>query len=178
MSKSVGVAKKYAKALLEGASEAELKSLGEVSAKASALFSIPKFREIVKSPLEESTQKVALVLEGSESKDAKFTNLVNLLAAAKRLPLLPAIAEEIREEIARRENRYEGTVVSQTPVSGEEVKDLEAKLSSHLGTTVVLTAVAGEYDGFKVEVPDLGVKIDFSQEKLNAQLLAHVLRGI
>jgi hypothetical protein len=29
-----------------------------------------------------------------------------------------------------------------------------------------------------VEVPDMVVKIDFSQEKLNSQLLAHVLRGI
>ena len=68
--------------------------------------------------------------------------------------------------------------MSQSPVTPQEVKDLEGKLAARLGTTVTLTAETAECDGFKVEVPGLGVKIDFSQEKLNSQLLAHVLRGI
>jgi F-type H+-transporting ATPase subunit delta len=138
---SKNVAKKYAKALMDGAGDAELKGLGEAAAKAAALFTLPKFREIVASPLEETEAKAGLVLEATGKDTAKFVNLVNLLAGAKRLPLLPAIAEEVRGEIARRENRYEGTILSPSPVSAEEVAELESKLSGKLETTVSLSAV-------------------------------------
>ena len=175
---ATGIARKYVKAVLASCSDAELNEIKEGSAKLAPLFKYTRFREIMVSPIISTQKKLELLTEISGIKSAKGKNFLGLLAEKGRFDLIPSIYEELRVESARKSGTYEGQVLASAPVTDADIKTLESNLSKAVGATISITSQESGYDGFKVDVPDLGIEVDFSQKKLKNQLLSHILKGI
>jgi F0F1-type ATP synthase delta subunit len=90
------VSKKYTKAMTSLLNEAQLAQSYKALKNISSALKMSKFQDILRSKDVSIEQKAALLSEISENNDAKLTNLFYLLLKAKRIEIVPAIAEEIR----------------------------------------------------------------------------------
>ncbi len=173
------IAKRYVKALaatLDQASLANAKTLFEALA---AAFGTKAFTDLINDPEIGTEKKVAFLLSVVESAGSpEVNNLIRLLAEHRRLPIIPAIAEELRLMLAATEKTYEGKVYSSDAVAPETLAALGSDLGKKMDATITLTYVASDYDGIKVEVEDLGVEVGLSKSRINAQLVEHILKAI
>jgi len=104
--------------------------------------------------------------------------MLRILAEKDRLELLPQIAEELRYHLASSTSSFTGRIYSGEALEAGKVSELESKLSQKFGVKLKLEAQASAYDGVKVEVPDMGVEVDFSQTRLKSQMLSHILKAL
>lgn len=172
------VAKKYVKGLISASSESEFEQFTENMKVLNSLFSDEKFKDIILSTEVTSEAKVDFVLGLVEGVDDKFKNLIRLLAEHKRLMEIPYVYNEMRLVSSTRKNSFDGIVISNNEMAEETIKLLEDSFSKRLGSTIVLNPTVGNYDGVKVEIEDLGVEISFSNERLKADMVAHILKAI
>jgi len=173
------IAQRYVKALtsvMDAASLANTKTLFDALADA---YKEKAFTDIINDPEIESKAKEAMLLsvvEGAKSK--AINNLIRLLSEKGRLAIVPAIAEVLRQTLAKMNKTYEGKVYSNAAVEPATLATLSSDLSKKMDATISLAFVASDYDGIKVEVEDLGVEVSLSKSRLNAQLIEHILKAI
>jgi len=173
------IAKRYVKALTSLMDDASLQHTTELFAALAKAFEEKAFAELVNNPdvAAEAKEKLLLSLvEGAKSE--AINNLIRLLVEKRRINVIPAIAEELRLAMARRNKTYEGKVYSNDSVDDKTLEALSGDLGKKMGATIALTYVASDYDGIKVEVEDLGVEINLSKTRLSAQLIEHILKAI
>ena len=108
----------------------------------------------------------------------KIENLLSLLAENGRIDIIPAIAVEMKKELAREKNAFVGKVYSDSAIDNKAIEGLSSGLSKKVGSSITLEFVKSDYDGIKVEVNDLGIEINFSKNRLNSQMIDHILKAI
>jgi F-type H+-transporting ATPase subunit delta len=114
----------------------------------------------------------------SSIKSTTVNNLIKLLAENGRLLLIPAIADQLTREISRSKRTFIGRIYSNSVVDQASVEMIARDLGSKMGATIALSYVASDFDGVRVEVDDLNVEINFSKNRLNAQMVEHILKAI
>jgi len=129
------------------------------------------------SPEIKEERKAQLLLDAFQPDNPKIVNLIKLLAQKRRLSIFPALAKELRVQLALRERRFSGCVYSDFDLEAEDLAKLEEALSKRVGGTIQLRR-CGEYDGIKVEVDIVGVEIDFSRSRIKKQLIETILKAI
>ncbi|MCI4400058.1 MAG: F0F1 ATP synthase subunit delta [Campylobacteraceae bacterium] len=172
------VSKKYTKAMTSLLNEAQLAQSYKALKNISGALKISKFQDILGSKDVSIEQKAALLSEISESNDAKLANLFYLLLKAKRIEIVPAIAEEIREYLAVKSGKAEGTATASFDVAAEDIKEISRALSSKLNREIELSFVktdASNFNGIKVEIEDLGVEVEINKDALKKSIIAHIL---
>lgn len=173
------IAKRYVNALLEGADKNEYEAFLTVLAGVSNSFENEKFKSVIYSPNISSEEKKTIILEAIKPySNEKINSFVTLLADRNRLFVIPNIAEEIRLAIAAANNTYSGVVYSKNKLEAGELELLSSSLSKKLNSNIALTQDGSEYDGIKIEVEDLGVEVSFSQSRIRAQMIEHILKAI
>lgn len=172
------VAKKYVKALIGELSAAELQSFIANLSKIAAAFSVDKFKNIISLPTLKTTQKVEFVLSLVNEPNLHFKNFIKLLGVNKRLELIPVILQEILAQQAARESLYRGNVYGNFELTSEQIGALEENFSKRFNAKIKLESSKNEYNGIKVDLDDLGVEINFSVDRLKAQLSEHILKAI
>lgn len=172
------VAKKYALALVAVSSESEINEITTYLDGVSALFSDSKFVDIIKSPLVTRDEKVSVIIESLKEAPEKFVNFIKILSNGDRLLTIPFVLEELAIIKASKENSYTGFVESDTDFSAEKINELKNALSKKLGISLELETRKDDYDGIKVEIPDMGLRVDFSQSHIKDAMLAHILKAI
>jgi F-type H+-transporting ATPase subunit delta len=105
-------------------------------------------------------------------------NLLRLLSEKNRFSVIPEICTALENQNALLKNEYLGTVYSNSSLSSGEITSLEAQFSKKFGSTIKLEQKNSSNDGVKVEINGLGIEIGFSREKIQAQLLNHILKAI
>ena len=173
------IAKRYVKALTSMMDDTALANTAGLFAALAKAYAQKDFSELLDNPDIDAEAKEKLLLslvEGAKS-DA-INNLMKLLVEKRRINIIPAIAEELRLAIAKREKAYEGKVYSNEAVADETLAELSSNLGKKMGADITLAYVPSDYDGIKVEVEDLGVEINLSKTRLNAQLVEHILKAI
>jgi len=173
------IAKRYIKALGEATGSESLSAIAEVFNALSSSFSNEKFILIMENPEVSNADKESILLDavkpvGSE----KLNNFLKLLVENGRISIIPALAEEMRKEIARSSKSYSGVVYSNEDVDAKTLKGLSKGLGKKVDAKVALTFIKSDYDGLKVEVSDLDMEINFSKTRVNAQLVEHILKAI
>ena len=173
------IAKRYIKALGEATGSESLSAIAEVFNALSSSFSNKKFILIMENPEVSNADKESILLDavkpvGSE----KLNNFLKLLVENGRISIIPAMAEEMRKEIARNSKSYSGVVYSNEDVDAKTLKGLSKGLGKKVDAKVALTFIKSDYDGLKVEVSDLDMEINFSKTRVNAQLVEHILKAI
>ncbi len=143
-----------------------------------SLFSDSKFVEIIKSPLVEEAKKVALLTDKIKNLPSEFINLIKLLSLSKKLYLLPTIYQELQKQLSIKSNSYKAVLESDKILDKDLTKKLLETLEKRLGVKLELVVKQTNYNGVKVEIQDLGLRVDFSLGRIKEELLLHILRGI
>jgi len=143
MSTEHRVAEKYAGALLRLAQEED--KLDEVRSDldtADRLFGSGEGRELLAHPLLPLEQKHAALKKLVEGKLGALTfSLLRLLIDKRRGELVSEIAAAYREELQRLQGRRSATVAAPLPLSEDQMKALQKKLSELTGAKVDLAQV-------------------------------------
>jgi len=173
------IAKRYVKALGEATGSESLVNVAEVFNALAASFSDEKFLQIMGNPDVSKTDKESILLDAVKSAESeKLNNFIKLLVENGRIDIIPAMAEEMRKEIARSSKNYSGVVYSNEEIDAKTLQGLSEGLGKKVDATVVLEFVRSDIDGLKVEVSDLDMEINFSKSRVNAQLVEHILKAI
>ena len=173
------IAKRYVKALGEATGSESLVNIADVFNAIAANFANVKFLQVMENPDVSKSDKESILLDAVKSANSeKLNNFMKLLVENGRINIIPAMAEEMRKEIARSSKNYSGVVYSNEEIDAKTLQDLSAGLGKKVDATVVLDFVKSDYDGLKVEVSDLDMEINFSKSRVNAQLIEHILKAI
>lgn len=172
------VVKRYAKALTDGKSIAELEAKLDELKQVVVAYNDDKFQAIITSVEVSNNQKVELILSCLSNASAQTANLIRLLGENRRLEILPALVEEIKNELFTMRNSYEGTIYTKQELDSSYVSSLEQEFGKKFDIQLKLNQKVCAYDGIKVEIDGLGVEIGFSKERLKSQMINHILKAI
>ncbi len=172
------VAKKYVKALMKTLSENELETLLTELDKIVPAYKNKKFLSIIQSSELSKDQKSSFLLSLFENVDKKIENFVKLLVQNDRADIVPEVAKDLANQLAVKNNRYEGVLVSDKKVKAQQIKEIEETLSKKLGVEIKLKNRVGGYSGMKVEIESLGVEIGLSTQRLKQQIAQTILNAI
>lgn len=172
------VAKKYVKALLQAVNVNELDSFLNELSKVTLAFKMKEFSDIVSSPDVTNEKKLELISSICNNGDARLSNLLKLLAENNRLTVIPSITKELEVQNSKLKNEYVGTICSNTNLSNEQISLLEAQFGKKFNAKIKLEQKSSSTNGVKISVDGLGIEIGFSREKIQAQLLNHIMKAI
>ena len=173
------VAKRYVKALKESFKTNELVKLDTVFSAISDSLKQPKIARFMENPETSRKDKIDILLETIKSvKSAKLDNFFRLLVDNGRLNIIPSISKILKEEISSIKNSYTGYIYSNEALDDKSLAHLGKDLSSKIGARINLQYIKNDFNGIKIDVKDLGIEIDFSQTKIDSQIINHILKAI
>jgi len=173
------IAKRYIKALVDGEKTSTIENIATVFSTLANSMKDKKVSAILNNPDIKDGDKAAILLDALKGvKSDKINNLIKLLAENKRLAIIPAIAEEMRKELAVITKKFSGVIYSNTKIDAKLINQLSNGLSKKFDSKISLTYQKDDFDGIKVNVEDLGIEIDFSKQKINTQMIEHILKAI
>ncbi|MBO3444041.1 F0F1 ATP synthase subunit delta [Clostridium sp. CCUG 7971] len=135
------IAGRYAEALFQVGEETNstTKLYEELNAVVDTLKSNQDFYGVLKSPLVGKGDKKELlekVFEGQIS--SSLNNFLKIMADKDRVSAIEAIQKSFKELLNEKNNIIEGIAITAVSMSQEEIKQLEAKLSSKYNKNVTL----------------------------------------
>ncbi|WP_304543094.1 F0F1 ATP synthase subunit delta [Sulfurimonas microaerophilic] len=173
------IAKRYVKALKDGVDLASIEAISDVFSALSDSFKDDKFIKIVTNPDVTIEDKSNILLEAVKPANSeKLNNFVKLLVENKRIEVIPAISVELKKDIANSTKTYEGTVFSDSELDSKVISDLSSGLSKKFDSTITLNFVKNDFNGIKVAVDGLGVEINFSKDRIDNQIIQHIIKAI
>jgi F-type H+-transporting ATPase subunit delta len=173
------IAKRYVQSLMAILDESSLDNTAELFSVLATAFNDSKFLQIMRSNDIAVLAKTNLVLEMvAGAKSTEINNLIKLLGENGRLPLIPAISDDLKRQIASKKRVYKGRLHSNTEIKQDSIDSIAHDLGKKMGATISLQFVSSNSDGIRVIVDDLNVEIDFSKSRLNAQIVEHILKAI
>lgn len=173
------IAKRYIKALLLDSDIDFMQSATVLFEGLSEAFKDDKFLNIMRSSDVSKNDKSAMLLEIVKPADSeKINNLIKLLVENKRVNIIPFIAQELKKRLALATKTYTGTVYSDSDIDDTVIDNLGNGLSQKYDSNIELSFIKNDFNGIKVEVDDLGIEIDFSKERINNQIIQHIIKAI
>jgi len=173
------IAKKYIKALNAGSDLEAMQGVADVFSVLADSFNDEKFVSIVTNPHVNGSDKSTILLEAVKSaKSEKIDNLIKLLVENKRINIIPAIANELKKDIANSTKTYEGIIYSDSDIDAKVINELSNGLNKKFNSTITLTFVKNDFNGIKVEVAGLGIEINFSKDRIDSQMIEHIIKAI
>ena len=173
------IAKRYIKAVNDGSDIESTKNMSDVFSALAESFKDEKFVQIIANPNVGTNEKSEILLEAVKAADSdKVNNLIKLLVEKKRINIIPAIAQELKKEIAASTKTYEGVVYSDSEIDAKTMTDLGSGLSKKFDLNISLAFVKNDFNGIKVDVEDLGIEINFAKSRINSQMIEHIVKAI
>lgn len=173
------IAKKYIKALNTGSDLASMQNVSEVFSVLADSFSNDKFVSIISNPNVPAADKSVILLDAVKSAQSdKINNLIKLLVENKRINIIPAIAKELQKDIANTTKTYKGIIYSDSDIDAKVITELSNGLNKKFDSTITLEFVKNDFNGIKVEVVGLGVEINFSKDRIDSQIIEHIIKAI
>ncbi|HMO08648.1 MAG TPA: ATP synthase F1 subunit delta, partial [Paracoccaceae bacterium] len=145
---SSGIAARYASALFDLSREAKgLKALEkDADALDAALVASADLRDLIASPLY-SREDQGAAMAGVAAKlglSELATNTIALMAAKRRLFVLPQLVQQLRDLIAAEKGEITAEVTSAVALSAEQSKALAAAIKARVGKDVKLKTAVDE----------------------------------
>jgi len=173
------IAKRYIKALLSDSDLEFIKSVTLLFGTLSESFENEKFLTIMTSSEISSQDKTSILLDAVKPvNSSKIDNLIKLLVENKRINIIPAIACELKKDLASLTKTYNGVISSDTDINPSVIEDLSKGLGQKYSSAISLSFVKNDFNGIKVEVNDLGIEINFSKDRINSQIIEHIIKAI
>jgi len=173
------IAKKYIKALKLNSDMTSMQNIEEVFSSLADSFSNEKFRAIIINPHINRNDKSSILLEAVKSAQSdKLNNFIKLLVENNRISIIPAIAKELKKDIANSTKTYTGTVFSDSIIDTKVIEELSGGLSKRFDSSITLASVKNDFNGIKVQVEGLGIEINFSKDRIDSQIIEHIIKAI
>ncbi len=173
------VAIKYVKALHSSLKSQEFESAALLFDELGKSYLRKESKEIFDNPYIEAQEKEKILLSAVKKfNNSRVDNLLKLLVSNKRIDLLPSIAEEMRLMLAKSKAIYRGYIYSSSKIDSKVSDSIAKSLGDRAGVKIELEFVKTADDSVKVSVDDLGLQIDLSKSRLDAQLTEHILKAI
>ena len=173
------IALRYVEALKSQLEAESFANAVELFKSLSTSFDNSKFAEVLTSPLVSNSDKDSILLDVVKSASSdEINNLMKLLVLKNRAGLIPAISNVLSAEYSKQLNEFNGKVYSSDDMSSDVIEDLAKKISTKVNSKINLTFVKSDFNGIKVDVEALGLEINFSRERINNQLIDHILKAI
>ena len=173
------IAKRYIKALK---SSSDVESMTNITSVFSALadsFKDDKFIKIIDNPNVQTSDKLEILLEAVKSaKSSQIDNLIKLLVENKRVNIIPAMAIELKKDVAISTKTYDGVISSNSDIDSKVVAELSSGLSKKFDSNITLIFVKNDFNGIKVDVEGLGIEINFSKDRIDSQFIEHIIKAI
>ncbi|MDD2829296.1 MAG: F0F1 ATP synthase subunit delta [Sulfuricurvum sp.] len=173
------IAKRYVQSLVGVLDSTSLDNTSELFTLLATAFSDDKFIQIMNSNDIATSAKTALILGMvANAQSSDINNLIKLLGENGRLPLIPAIAKELKRQISDIKRVYSGTIYSSSTMDQSSIDGIARDLGNKMGATISLAFAPSATNGVRIVVDGLNVEIDFSKSRLNAQITEHILKAI
>ncbi len=173
------IAKRYIKALSMGSDLASMQNITTVFSALAESFKNDRFVSIIANPSVKAEDKSTILLDAVKAANSEeINNLVKLLVENRRINIIPAIAQELKNNLAMATKTYEGIIYSDTDIDAKVIEKLSAGLSKKYNATITLTFVKNDFNGIKVEVDGLGIEINFSKDRIDSQIIEHIIKAI
>jgi len=173
------IAKKYIKALTDDFDIESIQNSADIFSVLADSFTDEKFKSIIISPLVSSSDKESILLDAIKSASSdKINNFIKLLVENKRLDIIPAIAKELKKDIANSTKTYTGIIYSDSDIELKVLEELSHGLSAKFNSTITLLFVKNDFNGIKVEVAGLGIEISFCKDRIDSQIIEHIIKAI
>ncbi len=173
------IAKKYIKAIKNNSDEGSMEDITTIFSVLAESFKDEKFNSVMNNPHVSAGDKSGILLDAVKSADSEtVNNLIKILIEKNRINVIPALAEELRKNLANTNKNYNGVVYSDTEIDAKVMQDLSEGLSRKFDSKIELSFVQADFDGIKVDVEDLGIEIDFSKSRINSQMIEHIIKAI
>ncbi|OCL87829.1 F0F1 ATP synthase subunit delta [Aliarcobacter thereius] len=172
------VAKRYVKALLEARDLKEISSFSKKLNSVAKAFSNDKFKSILASSEINEVAKVEFVLSIIENPEKSLENFIKLLGEKRRLDIIPFVATELENQIAKLNNNFIGVIYTNKELPTKSITSIEEQFSKKFDVKLSLSQNVCDYDGIKVDIDGLGVEISFSKDRLKTQLINHILKAV
>ncbi len=173
------IAKKYIKAMNNSVDASSIASIATVFSTLAESFKDEKFLNIIDSPNVSISDKSSILLDAVKSvKSNEVNNFIKLIVENKRINIIPAIAEEMRKDLAKTTKTYEGVIYSDSDIDAKVISELSSGLSKRFDSKISLVHVKNDFNGIKVDVEDLGIEINFSKTRINSQMIEHIVKAI
>ena len=145
---SSGIAARYAAAVFDLAKEeGALKALEtDIDALDAALAASADLRSVIDSPIlsRDDQAKAIAAVAAKMGLSATLTNALSLMAANRRLFVLPHLIADIRERISAEKGEMTAEVTSAAKLSAAQAKKLAATLKARVGKDVKLKTAVDE----------------------------------
>lgn len=173
------IAKRYIGALKQDADVKSLQIISDIFSELALSFDDENFKNIINNPSVKVEDKTNILLDSVKSaKSDVLNNLIKILSEHKRLNIIPAIAIEMKKDLARTNKNFSGVVYSDEKITAKVIKDLSTGLGAKYGSKITLEFVQNDFNGIKVDVEDLGIEINFSKTRINNQIIEHIVKAI
>jgi F-type H+-transporting ATPase subunit delta len=173
------IAKRYIKALSFDSDIESMKNVTSIFETLAEAFKNDNFLNVIENPEVKSNDKASILLDAVKTANSdKINNLIKLLVENKRINIIPAIANELKKDLAHSTKTYYGRIFSDTDIESKVIDDLSSGLSKKYNSTISLLFVKNDFNGIKVEVSDLGIEINFSKDRIDSQLIEHIIKAI
>jgi F-type H+-transporting ATPase subunit delta len=173
------IAKRYIKAVNDGADIASIQNMSDIFSTLAESFKDEKFLQIIESSNVTMSDKSDILLDAVKSANSsKVNNLIKLLVEKRRISIIPAIAKELKKDLAASTKTYSGIIYSDSEIDAKVMKELSDGLSKKFDSTISLDFVKNDFNGIRVDVNDLGVEINFSKDRINSQMIEHIVKAI
>lgn len=165
------IAKRYIAALKQDAKAKDLQAIADIFAEIALSFENESFTNIINNPSVKTEDKTNILLDAVKSaKSDTLNNLIKLLSEHKRLNIIPAIATELKKDLAKTKKSFTGIVYSDEKMTAKVIKDLSTGLGAKYDSKITLEFVQNDFNGIKVDVEDLGIEINFSKTRITRGL--------
>jgi F-type H+-transporting ATPase subunit delta len=145
---SSGIAARYATALFDLSKEEKgLSTLeGDADALDAALAASADLRDLIASPIltREDQGRAIAAIAAKMGLSALTTNTLALMAANRRLFVLPQLVADLRERIATEKGEVTAEVTAAAALSAEQAKKLAETLKARVGKDVKLKTAVDE----------------------------------
>jgi len=173
------IAKRYIKALKASSSIESMSNITSVFSALADSFKDDKFIMIIDNPNVNSNDKLNILLEAVKSAESnQIDNLIKLLVENKRINIIPAMAVELKKDVALSTKTYDGVISSNSDIDTKVIEELSSGLSKKFDSTITLTSVKNDFNGIKVDVEGLGIEINFSKDRIDSQFIDHIIKAI
>lgn len=173
------IAKRYIKAIKDSSGVELIESMTSIFSVLAESFKDEKFISIIDNPNVSADNKLDILLGAVKVADSKeINNLIKLLVENGRINIIPAMAEEMRKDVAKSTKTYEGFVYSDSDIDANVIQDLSDGLGKRFDSKISLEFIKDDFNGIKVDVEDLGIEINFSKTRINNQIIEHIIKAI
>lgn len=173
------IAKRYIKAIKDSSGVELIESMTSIFSVLAESFKDEKFISIIDNPNVSADDKLDILLGAVKVADSKeIDNLIKLLVENGRINIIPAMAEEMRKDVAKSTKTYEGFVYSDSDIDANVIQDLSDGLGKRFDSKISLEFIKDDFNGIKVDVEDLGIEINFSKTRINNQIIEHIIKAI